>query len=270
MSLEESLNLFVDYVGRWAPAFALVLARVAGIFLMAPLLGSSRVPRRVRALLILMLALGMAGAVPAPPRLPEDLATLTIALGGEIAFGLAMGMIISFVFIAAQWAGEIMGQQMGLSLAQTFDPQFGSSSSLVGDLHFMLTLVIFMSPLVNGPAQLLRGVHASFAALPLLSVGLDRALFETLVDLFSASAMLAVQLAAPMLVTILIVDIALGIIGKTMPQLNIMTAGLSLRALVGMVVLVFGIRTAGDVLNDAVIVNVERVQELYATARTEG
>jgi flagellar biosynthetic protein FliR len=262
--LEQALNLFVNEVGTLAPTFVLVLARVAGVFVMSPLLGSSRVPRRVRVLMALLLAFGMAGAVPAPPQLPGDLATLTIALGGEIAFGIIMGMIVSFVFVAAQWAGEIMGQQMGLSIAQAFDPQFGSSSSLIGDLHFMLTLLIFMSPLVNGPGVILRGVHASFAALPLMSVGIDRPLFDTMIGLLAASATLALQLAAPMLVTMLIVDVALGMIGKTMPQLNVMSAGLSIRALVGMVVLIFGIRTAGNVLSDAITVNVDRVEQLYS------
>jgi flagellar biosynthetic protein FliR len=235
---------------------------------MTPFLGSARIPRRVRVMLVLMLALGMAGAIKTPPPMPEDLATLALALGGEIVFGIAMGMIVSFVFIAAQWAGEIMGTQMGLQIAQTFDPQFGPSSSLVGDLQFMLCLVIFISPVVNGPATLLRGVHASLVALPLMSVGLDHSLFGLLINLFAAAAMLALQLAAPMLVTMLIVDVALGVLGKTMPQLNIMSAGLSIRALVGMVVLVFGIETCKEVLEDAIIVNVDGAAAYYATPRT--
>jgi flagellar biosynthetic protein FliR len=267
MSFEIALREFTDYVANYAPAFALVVARVAGLFVMLPFLGSTRIPKRVRVMLVLMLALGMAGAITSPPPMPQDLATLTLALGGEIVFGIAMGMIVSFVFIAAQWAGEIMGQQMGLQIAQTFDPQFGPSSSLVGDLHFMLCLLIFISPFVNGPATLLRGVHASFVALPLMSVGLDQSLFTLLVNLFAASATLAFQLAAPMLVTMLIVDAALGVLGKTMPQLNIMSAGLSIRAMVGMFVLIFGIRTCADVLTDAVIVNTDGAAAYYATPR---
>jgi flagellar biosynthetic protein FliR len=265
MAFEVALQQFAREVSAWAPAFALVLARVAGLFVMSPLLGSSRVPRRVRTMLVLMLALGMASAVPRPVEVPGDPATLAVALGGEVVFGVAMGMAVSLVFIAAQWAGEIMGQQMGLSIAQAFDPQFGQSSSLIGDLQFMLTLVIFMSPPVNGPAALLSGVHASFAALPLLSVGLDRSLFEVLTGLLSGSAALALQLAAPMLVTMLVVDLALGCIGKTMPQLNVMTAGLSVRSLVGMLVLIVGVKLSGEVLADAVSANLGQVQAIYAT-----
>lgn len=264
MSFESALQEFVDFVALWAPAYVLVLARVAAIFIMSPMLGSSRVPRRVRALMVMLLALGVAGAVRPPLNMPGDFASFTLALGGEIVFGIAMGMMVSFVFVAAQWAGEIMGQQMGLSIAQAFDPQFGQSSSLVGDLQYMLTLVIFLSPLVNGPAALIKGVHASFSALPLLTVGMTQPLFDTLVGLFAGSAMLALQLAAPMLVTILIVDVALGCVGKTMPQMNIMTTGLSMRAIVGMIVLYLGIARFGEVMTEAINDYVSAAQSAYA------
>jgi len=266
MAFELALQSFVQYVATTAPAFLLVLFRVAGMFVMAPMLGSARVPRRVRAMLVLLIAAGMAGAVQMPVALPQDLATLVVALGGELVFGIAMGLIVSFVFVAAQWAGEIMGQQMGLSIAQTFDPQFGQSSTLVGDLQFMLTLLVFMSPLVNGPAAMLRGVHASFAALPPLSVGLDQSVFDLLIEMLTGATILAMQIAAPMLVTMLIVDVALGCIGKTMPQLNVMTAGLSIRSLVGLIVIIVGVKITGEVLVDAVSANVSVVEARYSIA----
>jgi flagellar biosynthetic protein FliR len=267
MGFELALRSFVEYVASAAPAFLLVVFRVAGIFMMAPLLGSARIPRRVRVLMIVLIGFSMAGAVRAPVAVPEDLATLTVALAGEIAFGLAMGMVVSFVFVAAQWAGEIMGQQMGLSIAQAFDPQFGESSSLIGDLQYMLTLLVFISPIVNGPAALFRGIHASFAVFPPLSVGLDGGVFALVVQMFTAATMLSLQLAAPMLVTMLIVDVALGCISKTMPQLNVMTMGLSVRSVVGMIVLVVGVKITGEVLVGAVTTNVDTVEAAYSAKR---
>ena len=96
------------------PVFVLVFFRLAGMALFAPLFGSAQIPKRVRLLLMLMLALGMAGSVKPPPQLPDTTWDTAMAIGGEMCFGLAMGMIMSFVFIACQWAGEIIGQQMGL------------------------------------------------------------------------------------------------------------------------------------------------------------
>src|SRR5688500_2146575 len=169
----------LDGIFNFVPAFVLVFFRLAGMALFAPLFGSAQIPRRVKVLLILVLAFGVAGAVPTPTRLPETTWELAAGIGGEMAFGLAMGMVMSFVFIAAQWAGEIMGQQMGFSLGEVFDPQFGGAGSIIGELYFMLTLVIFLA--VGGHHAMLRGVRDSFEALPLLSVGLDQSLVVTLV-----------------------------------------------------------------------------------------
>src|SRR5262245_55855167 len=129
MSLGEAL----DFV----PVFALVFFRLAGMMLFAPLFGSAKVPRRVKVLVALVLAFMMTGWIDARKvELPSSIWELAIGIGGEIIFGLAMGTIVSFVFIAAQWAGEIIGQQMGLNISEVLDPQFGAAGSLVGDMYF--------------------------------------------------------------------------------------------------------------------------------------
>src|SRR5215210_7381717 len=108
------------------------------------------------------------GGMKEPVTLPDSAWELAMAIGGEMAFGLAMGMALSLVFIAAQWAGEMIGQQMGLNLSEVFDPQFGRQGSIIGEFYFMLTLVIFLS--IGGHHAMIQGVRASFDTLPLLSV----------------------------------------------------------------------------------------------------
>ena len=165
---------------------------------------------------------------------------MAVAIGGEIIFGLAMGMILSFIFVAVQWGGEIMGQQMGLNLGQTFDPQFGSAGSMVGDIYFFLALTTFLA--INGHLRDAARRLRNFTALPPLSVGINVNIVGMITGLFQGATLLAMQLAAPVLVTMLIVDVVLGFIGKTVPQLNIMSAGLALRSLVGTAVLIVGIK----------------------------
>lgn len=231
------------------PTFVLVFFRLAGMMLFAPLFGSSRIPRRVRALLVLVLAMGVTPGV-GRAMLPDNTWQLAIAIGGEMAFGLAMGMALSLVFVAVQWAGEMIGQQMGLNLSEVFDPQFGASGSVLGELYFMLTLAVFL--LIDGHHAMLHGVRDSFEALPLLTVGVDRGVFGTVVGLLGGATVLAIRLAAPMLVTMLIVDLVLGLIGKTMPQMNVMSAGLTLRAVVGMLVVIVSVSLTSGVIGDAV------------------
>lgn len=239
----------LDVLLQRVPVFALVFFRLAGMMLYAPLFGSTRVPRRVRALLLLILALGMYGNVKAP-RLPDSTWELALGIAGEMAFGLAMGMVMSFTFIAAQWAGEMIGQQMGLNLGEVFDPQYGSQGSLVGDMYFMLTLVIFLA--VGGHRVMLLGVRQSFDTLPLLSLGIDKPLFTMLIELFQTATTLALRLASPMLVTMLVVDLALGLIGRAMPQFNVMQTGLAVRSVLGMVVIIVGLAFTGSVIERSV------------------
>jgi flagellar biosynthetic protein FliR len=246
----------VEQLLQSVPAYVLVFFRVAGLMLFAPLFGSSRIPRRMRLLLAVVLAVGLVPVAPAV-ELPQATWTLALGIGGEMAFGIAMGMILSFVFIAAQWAGELIGQQMGLNLSEVFDPQFGQAGSLVGDFYFMLTLVVFLA--ARGHHAMLIGVRDSFQALPLLSVGMNQPLLDLLMGLLQSATMLALRLAGPMFVTMLVVDVALGFISKTMPQINIMSTGLSLRSVLGIGVLLIGIGITSDVLRTSVLDSMKAV-----------
>jgi flagellar biosynthetic protein FliR len=237
----------LDQALQFVPTYVLVVFRITGMMIFAPLLGSTRIPRRVKVLIALVLAAAMCTSVQAPLKLPQTTWELALGIGGEMAFGLAMGMVLSFTFIAAQWAGEIIGQQMGLNISEVLDPQYGGGGSLVGDLYFILTLVVFL--LIGGHRQMILGIWSSFKHLPLLSLGINRSLLDTMVGLFQSCTTLAMQLAAPTLVTMLVVDLALGCIGKTMPQINVMTAGLSIRSLLGLVVMLVGIALTVEVIS---------------------
>jgi flagellar biosynthetic protein FliR len=248
---------------QYVPAFVLVFFRLAGMMAFAPLFGSSRIPKRVKVLMVSVLAMAVTGSLGPAVRLPPSIWQLAVGIGGELMFGVAMGLAMSFTFTAAQWAGEMIGQQMGLNLSEVFDPQFGGQSTVVGDMYFMLTLVVFL--LVRGHHAMLMGVRDSFDALPLLSVGITPSLLQLIIGLFRACTMLAIQLAAPMLVTMLVVDVALGFISKTMPQFNVMTLGLSMRSAVGMLVLIVGMGLSSSVIRGAVIDSMNVVRAAWST-----
>jgi flagellar biosynthetic protein FliR len=243
MSLEPLL--------KFVPIFVLVFFRLAGMMLAAPLLGSSRVPRRLKVMFALVLALGIVPTVQLEARLPDSAWQIAIGIAGELLFGLALGTALTFVFVAVNWAGDIIGQQMGLGIGQVFDPQYGQAGSVVSDLYFLMTLVIFM--IVGGHRTFLMGVRDSFDSLPLLSVSMNRDLLDLVIGLLTAATSLALQLAAPMLVTMLVSDVVLGFLSKTVPQINVMTAGLPLRSLAGMAVLCLGLVLSSRVIREAML-----------------
>lgn len=237
----------LDPLFQYVPTFVLVVFRLAGMMLASPFFGSARVPRRVKLMCALVMALGVTPVIAArQARLPQTEWELALGIGGELVFGLAIGMTLSLTFVAVQWAGEIIGQQMGLGIGSAFDPQFGGGGSIIGDLYFMLTLVIFL--IIGGHRIFLRGVLGTFNSLPLLSLGMNQDLFDLMVGLLSGATSLALQLAAPMLVAMLLTDVVLGFVGKTMPQINVMTAGLSIRSLLGFVVLIVGVAMTSEVI----------------------
>jgi len=156
----------------------------------------------------------------------------------------------------------MIGTQMGLNLGQTLNPQYGGGGTVVGDLYFFLTLLIFLS--IGGHMALVKGVFDSFTALPLLTVSINQPLLDTIIAVFQGATVLAMQLAAPMLVTMLVVDLVLGFVGKTVPQLNIMTAGISVRALVGMLVLIVGLGLTSSIIRLNLLSGVKLAWQAYS------
>ncbi|MGD0769086.1 MAG: flagellar biosynthetic protein FliR [Tepidisphaeraceae bacterium] len=247
---------------NFIPVYVLVLFRIAGMMIWAPLLGSQQIPKRIKAMMACVLAASIAPTLVLRVAIPQSAWELALAIAGEIIFGAAIGLILSLIFVAAQWAGEMIGQQMGLNLGQTLNPQYGGGGTVVGDLYFFLTLLIFLS--IGGHMALVKGVFDSFAALPLLTVSINQPLLDTIVAVFQGAMVLAMQLAAPMLVTMLIVDLVLGFVGKTVPQLNIMTAGISVRALVGMLVLIVGLGLTSSIIRLNLLSQVKLAWQLYS------
>jgi flagellar biosynthetic protein FliR len=254
----------LDSALNFVPTFVLVVFRLAGMALYAPLFGSARIPKRVRLMLVLVLALAFTQGVAPPARLPETSWGLALGIGGEMMFGLAMGMVMSFVFVAVQWAGEIIGQQMGFNLGSVIDPEFGGQGSVMGDLYFMFCLVVFLW--IGGHRAMIRGVRASFDALPLMSLGVSPNLLQMLLDLLHAATILAVQLAAPVLVTFLIVDLVLGLIGRTIPQMNVMSAALSVRSGLGILIVLLGLTLTASAIANAIDGSMEKVRMGWVTA----
>jgi flagellar biosynthetic protein FliR len=245
------------------PAFVLVFFRLAGMTLLTPIFGSPRIPWRLRIMIMLVLAMGICPSVK-PVALPEKSSDLAVAIVGEIAVGVALGMFMSFVFVGAQWAGELIGQQLGLEMGQVLSPQFGGEGSPIGGLYFWLTTVIFLA--VGGHRAVLLGVRDSFDRLPILSLNVGPSLFDLGIGMFQTATILALRLAAPVLATVLAVDLAVGVIGRGVPQFNVLQVGLTARFVLGMAVLIAALMLADRVIEGALRSSVPRFMGLTGGA----
>jgi flagellar biosynthetic protein FliR len=118
---------------------------------------------------------------------------------------------------------------------------------------------------IGGHHEMLRGVRDSFLSFELLSLGVNENLFDSLIGFFTAATTLAIRLAAPMLVTMLVVDLALGLIGKIMPQMNVMAMGLSLRSALGLVIVILGLSMTNDGLRTNLMQAMGAVRQAWVT-----
>jgi flagellar biosynthetic protein FliR len=213
-----------------------MFARIGAAVAIAPPFAHAAVPRRVRAMIAIALTIGLLPAAK-PPALNGSGAAVGM-IASEVVIGLAMGLAMSLVFSAASWAGVIATHQLGLNVAESYDPAAGGEGTGLGQAYWMLAVVVFLA--ANGHHAMLRGLRTSFNTIPVGAAVSGTALVAMLSGLMGAATSLALQIAAPVFVATLIADLALGLAGKTLAQLGVMSAALTVRSVVGLLALIAG------------------------------
>ena len=208
--------------------------RCLALFAGMPLFSQRNVPMQVRIGLALFFAVAAQASLPAIPPLPLDAPGLMLLLVvQQLVIGLAMGFAVRLVFAALEFAGEIIGLQMGLNFAGFFDPGTGSQGTATA--RFFGTLVAFLFVATNGHLLLIEALAQSFHAFP---VGPEPfAFLQTAqpqrwgAEIFSAG----LWVALPVVLLLLFVNMALGLVSRVAPQLNVFAVGFPLTVSLGLV-----------------------------------
>lgn len=216
--------------------FLLIFVRITGIFIMAPVFGSKNVNKYIKAGLALIITyilfpLTFNNAV----IIPEHFLPYLFIVLGELIVGLIIGFVSSLVFSAIQMSGQLLDMQIGFGVINIIDPQSGGQVPLIGNFKYILALIIFLA--TNGHHVLLSALFASFKLIPVTGVIVHTTLTEFIVNMVSGTFVIALKISMPILITIVITDIALGILARTMPQMNIFVVGVPGKILVGLFVL---------------------------------
>jgi flagellar biosynthetic protein FliR len=161
-------------------------------------------------------------------------------VAGEVIVGLLLGLAVTFVVEGAELAGQILGFQLGYSLVNVIDPQTQVDTPVLSIFHQCIAILLFLQLGVHH--WLLRGLAMSFEYLPPGVATATPAATEGLIHAAGAMLVIAVQIAAPVLSATLLADITLGLIGKAAAQLPVLFVGLSVKALVGFLVLMGTLR----------------------------
>jgi flagellar biosynthetic protein FliR len=208
--------------------------RIGGLMLFAPFLSSGSMPVPVKAGLTVALTALLYPAYGAV-RLEASALGWVQVLAGEVVVGLLLGLTLQFILEAAQMAGQILGVQAGFSLVTILDPQTQADTPVISTFIQLITLMIFLQ--LNVHHWLLRGLAASFAYLPPGSVALNLGVTTSLLQAAGAIWLVGLQIAAPVVVTTLLIDVTLGFLAKSSPQIPILFLGLSIKTVIALSVL---------------------------------
>jgi len=209
------------------PAFLLIFARTASFFAAMPLFSYRTVPASYKIGLAFFFSWLLFLAVPKPTLPLNDVYMLLVFK--EVLVGLALGLIAAIVMAAVQIAGGLMDFQIGFAIANVIDPQTGAQSPLLGQYLHSLALLLLLA--LDGHHLLLDGMFYSYRWLPLDGWPhvADGQVIEYAVRTFAAMFAVAVQMAAPLVGSLFLVDVALGVIARAVPQMNIFAVGFSLK-----------------------------------------
>jgi flagellar biosynthetic protein FliR len=217
------------------PTFVLVSARLSGLFLAAPLWSMTGVPKTVRSAAVVLLSAALLPSLPHIAPMPDDMVAMSIVLAGETLMGIAIGLTGALVLHGISVAGEVASLQMGLSLGEALGSLPPGATVGVGQLQGYFGMLIYLS--LGGHLTLYRGLAASFAAVPPGQAYLGAAGARQAVELAGAIFSTGVRAAAPILVALLLAHLALAILGKAVPQLNVMMVSFPITISIGMVAL---------------------------------
>lgn len=220
----------LDFTQHHLFVFLLVLVRTSGLVLAGPPFGSAEIPAQVRVLLAIALAmLIFPGQIDTPLTPPATLAGCIPLTAAELLVGFLLGSGIVLLFSGIQLAGQIVGQMSGMTLADVYNPGFDAEVPLLSQLLYLVALSIFL--LCGGHRIAMTGFLDTFAALPPGSVGMTTSLADMVVTLLMQSFSLGIRVAAPATVALMLASLVMGIISRTLPQLNVMALGFGLNAL---------------------------------------
>lgn len=218
------------------PSMLLVFVRVTSFFLMMPIFSYRTIPNAAKIGIGFFLAWIMIYTIDAP--VLEIDGTYFLLIIKEALVGIFVGFIAYLMLSAIQIAGGFIDFQMGFAIANVIDPQTGAQSPLTGQYLYMISLLFLLS--VNGHHLLMDGIFYSYQFIPIdqpwIPFG-DEGLAEFVVKAFSSMFIIAFQMAIPVVGSLFLVDVALGIIARTVPQLNVFVVGLPVKIGVSFIVL---------------------------------
>lgn len=226
-------------LSTWLAAFIFPLARILALIASAPIFGNRQIPARIKIGLAVAITILVAPTLDIPADLDPASAQGMFVLMQQIVAGLIMGFAIRLIFTAIEMAGDLAGMQMGLGFASFYDPQNASYTPVIAQFLGIIAALVFIS--VDGHLYMLSALSESFRDFPINAGPPSASAFRTITEWGGSMFSNALQFSLPLIGALLITNLALGILTRSAPQLNIFAVGFPITLAVGFAALMLTI-----------------------------
>jgi flagellar biosynthetic protein FliR len=227
---------FVNFAADKLQLFLLVMLRATGLFLMSPVLSNRAFPTIAKVGLIVILSIIFVSTLNASPIPPVmSLAALVVVAAKELLVGLSIGFVFSLLLMGAQAAGDIVSYQIGFSMSEIVDPSSGGHRTTLGQFWTLLATLIFLA--LNGHHMIISAFNDSYRVIGPGQVSLTGTVAEMVINYSAYLFVIALKLAAPVIVTLMLTDVALGTLSRLMPTMNVFIVGFGLKVGLGLAIM---------------------------------
>ena len=218
-------------MSQWLAGFMWPLLRIGAMFMAAPIFNIRQVPVRFRMLMAVLIALLVQPVLPAAPAVQVFSSDAVLIAAQQILIGVTLGFIMQMAFQALIFGGQVMAYSMGLGFANMMDPANGVQVPVVAQFWLILAMLVFV--MMNGHLVLISAIVDSFTVIPIAADGLTRAGAWELLSWASRMFAAGVLMAMPVIISLLLINIGMGVVSRAAPQLNIFAIGFPITLLTG-------------------------------------
>jgi flagellar biosynthetic protein FliR len=236
--------------GNELAGFILVLARVTPLFFLAPLFSSAMIPPRVKAVIAVGISVGLAPVALQGQQVPSDAVALAGLVLEGMLVGLGFALTLSILMAAVESAGSMIDVVSGFSFGSLINPVNGEAGAVMSRFYSLVGTLVFL--VIGGDAWTLRGLSRTFQLVPLTQAPKLSSLVGGAVQVFSTVFAAALEIAAPVLLALLITDVAFGVVSRVVPQLNVFAVGFPTKVMVAMLVVGASLPFVGNWISNQV------------------
>ncbi len=229
------MDMLIDIILNKYQIFLLVLVRVTGLFIATPIFSRNNIPNTLKVSFAVLLSFVLLNAINSN-LVNYGIFDFTILIVKELAIGLVIGFISYLFFTSLYLAGQVIDMQIGFGMVNVLDPQSNIQIPIMGSFYYILAILVFLT--IDGHYFLIEALTSSFEYVPIGHFVFTENILKQLTVILGQTLIIGFKISSPVLATIFLADVLLGILARTMPQMNVFIVGMPLKVSVGIVTIV--------------------------------